>query len=77
MDEIEQGFTDAFKLKPGDSQVTTALGVLQFIRRDFSKAAEYFEHAIRENPIDHLVWNKYGAALANNMKTDEGMEAYK
>ena len=43
----------------------------------FNKAAEYFEHAIRENPIDHLVWNKYGAALANNMKTDEAMEAYK
>ena len=24
-----------------------------------------------------MVWNKYGAALANNMKTDEAMGAYK
>jgi len=55
----------------------TALGVLQFIRRDFQKATIYFERAIKENPIDHSVWNKYGAALANNMKSEEAIAAYK
>lgn len=54
-----------------------ALGVIQFIRRDFDKATKFFEMAIKENPIDHSVWNKYGAALANSLKTEEAMAAYK
>ena len=41
------------------------------------KASIYFEKAIKENPMDHSVWNKYGAALANNMKTEEASLAYK
>mmetsp|Transcript_18064 Transcript_18064/g.30816 ORF Transcript_18064/g.30816 Transcript_18064/m.30816 type:complete len:90 (-) Transcript_18064:238-507(-) len=32
--------------------------------------------AIKENPLDHSVWNKYGAALANSNRTDEAMDAY-
>lgn len=54
-----------------------ALGVIQFIRRDFEKATKYFEMAIKENPMDHSVWNKYGAALANSLRTEEAMGAYK
>ena len=27
--------------------------------------------------MDHSVWNKYGAALANAMKTEDAMTAYK
>lgn len=54
-----------------------ALGVIQFIRRDFDKATKYFEMAIKENPMDHSVWNKYGAALANSLKTEEAMNAYR
>ena len=27
--------------------------------------------------MDHSVWNKYGAALANSLKTEEAMSAYK
>ena len=46
-----------------------ALGVIQFIRRDFQKASVYFENAIKDNPIDHTIWNKYGAALANQSKS--------
>lgn len=33
--------------------------------------------AIKENPIDHSIWNKYGAALANSLKSEEAMLAYK
>ena len=76
LDEIENTFNEASAMKPSDTHVLTALGVLQFIRRDFSKAAIYFERAIKENPIDHSVWNKYGAALANSNKTDEARRAY-
>lgn len=47
--------------------------MIQFIRRDFVKATTYFENALKENPIDHSVWNKYGAALANSMRTNEAI----
>lgn len=77
LDQVEQAFTEACKIKPTDTDVLTALGVLQFIRRDFQKAGNYFETAIKENPIDHTVWNKYGAALANSMRPQEATAAYK
>ena len=32
--------------------------------------------AIRENPTDHSLWNKYGAALANGLETDRAIKAY-
>lgn len=76
LDEVENAFNEATALKPSDTQVLTSLGVLQFIRRDFNKASVYFEKAIKENPIDHSVWNKYGAALANSMRTEEAKSAY-
>jgi len=73
---VEATFNQASELKPADTQVLTALGVLQFIRRDFNKASLFFERAIKENPIDHQIWNKYGAALANNSRTEEAVQAY-
>lgn len=36
LDEVEGAFLDAHKLKPSDTQVLNALGVIQFIRRNFS-----------------------------------------
>mmetsp|Transcript_5719 Transcript_5719/g.9080 ORF Transcript_5719/g.9080 Transcript_5719/m.9080 type:complete len:193 (-) Transcript_5719:297-875(-) len=77
LDEVEAAFNEASMLQQHDSHVLTALGVLQFLRRDFGKAAMYFERAIKENPADHAVWNKYGAALANSANTEKAKEAYK
>lgn len=77
LDQVEIAFTEACKLKPSNTDVQTALGVLQFIRRDFQKAGLYFEGAIKENPCDHTVWNKYGAALANSMRPAEATAAYR
>jgi peroxin-5 len=54
-----------------------ALGVIQFIKRDFEKAAFYYKNAIKEAPMDHSFWNKYGASLANMMRSPEAIEAYK
>lgn len=46
-----------------------ALGILSYIQRNYEVAANYFELAIKENPTDHTLWNKLGAALANNLDT--------
>lgn len=53
LDDLEAAFIEANKMKSTDTQVINALGVIQFIRRDFDKATVYFEMAIKENPIDH------------------------
>lgn len=49
---------------PGDAQVLLALGTLEFLQRDFAKAKNYFATAIKEEPLNHSLWNKYGAACA-------------
>ena len=76
LDQVEEAFNQAHALKPTDTQVLNALGVLQFIRRDFDKAQGYFKTAIKENPMDHTLWNKYGAALANSMNSTDAIGAY-
>lgn len=65
-DFVRAAFLEAHFLKPKDTHVALALGVLSFIKRDFGEAAKFFEDGIRENPSDHTLWNKYGAAMANN-----------
>lgn len=47
-----------------------------FIQREYEKAQEYFVQAIREDPTNHSFWNKYGAALAQKMRTEESIKAY-
>jgi Flp pilus assembly protein TadD len=49
-------------LKPKDTQVMMALGVLLFMLNRFRDAAELFSLAIREDPTNHSLWNKLGAA---------------
>ena len=44
--------------------------------RKFEEAELHFKDAIRENPTDHTLWNKYGAALANNMNVERAIEIY-
>ena len=74
--EIENAFNIAHASNPQDTQVMLALGVLMFIQRNYPKAQEYFTQAIREDPTNHSFWNKYGAALAQQMKSEESIKAY-
>ena len=52
------------------------MGVLCFIQRNFGEAIGHFQNGIRENPTDHTLWNKYGAALANNLDVDKAIHTY-
>lgn len=62
---------------PADTDVLLALGVLMFLQRDFAKAKTYFAIAIKESPLNHSLWNKYGAACAQLLQTEESIQAYK
>ena len=74
--QVRAAYEQAFLLNPKDSNISLALGVLSFIQRNFTQAAEHFKQGIKENPTDHTLWNKYGAALANNMQVDKAIQAY-
>lgn len=63
-------------IKNNDPNVFLALGVLSFIQRNYKLATNYFETAIKLNPTDHTLWNKYGAALANSLETERGIQMY-
>ena len=63
-------------MKPADTQVLLALGVLKFIQRDYMGASVYFAQGIKENPTDHSMWNKYGACFSNSLNTKKAIECY-
>lgn len=63
-------------MNPKDSNLCLAMGVLCFIQRNFKEAKVHFQNGIRENPTDHTLWNKYGAALANNLEVEKAIEVY-
>lgn len=39
-------------------------------------AGQCFISAIKENPTDHTLWNKYGACMSNNMNIPQAIQAY-
>ena len=48
-----------------------------FLQRDFGTAKIYFSKAIKEEPLNHSLWNKYGAACAQLLETEQSKKAYK
>ena len=40
------------------------------------KAGQCFVTAIKENPTDHTLWNKFGACMSNNMNIPQAIQAY-
>lgn len=73
---VHRAFEKAHQLKPSDTNVLLVLGTLNFLQRDYDKARDAFAAAIKENPTDHSLWNKYGAALSNGLQTKEAIGAY-
>jgi hypothetical protein len=43
------------------------MGILNFIDRNYQGASDCFAAAIRENPMEHTLWNKFGACMSNNL----------
>ena len=74
--ELRRLFNQALDKNPGDVDVLVCLGVIEFGERNYGGAAKFFGAAIRENPSDYNLWNKYGAGLANNLWTKEALDIY-
>ena len=74
--ELKNLFHQALNKNPDDVDVLVCLGVVEFGERNYQDAADYFGKAAHQNPTDYNLWNKYGAALANHLRTDEALQLY-
>jgi len=75
-DVLRTLFRQAHEKNPADVDVVIALGILEFGERNYQNAADLFGKAANDHPRDYNLWNKFGAAMANNLSTEEALKIY-
>lgn len=74
--QVARLFNDAAKMSPDDADVHIVLGVLYNLSREYDKAIESFQTALKLKPRDYSLWNKLGATQANSVQSAEAITAY-
>lgn len=69
-------FNEASKISPDDADVHIVLGVMYNLSREYEKAIEAFQTALKLKPRDYSLWNKLGATQANSVQSADAIFAY-
>lgn len=69
-------FVEASQMSPEDADVHIVLGVLYNLSREYDKAIESFQTALKLRPTDYSLWNKLGATQANSVQSADAILAY-
>ncbi|CAG8446305.1 11619_t:CDS:2, partial [Acaulospora colombiana] len=76
---LSDALIQAARSNPGenlDPDVQIGLGILYNISKEYNKAVDCFQSALYKRPNDHLLWNKLGATLINDGKSEHALDAY-
>jgi len=76
LEHVTSQFKRAAEMNADDADVSSALGVLCNLSRDYDEAAQWFKQALRMNPSSHSLWNKLGATQANGNRSKDAVNAY-
>lgn len=63
-------------MSPEDADVHIVLGVLYNLSREYDRAIESFQTALKLKPRDYSLWNKLGATQANSVQSADAIFAY-
>lgn len=74
--QVARLFVEAARMSPEDADVHIVLGVLYNLSRQYDKAIESFQTALKLKPQDYSLWNKLGATQANSVQSADAILAY-
>lgn len=73
---MKERFQAALEKGPATPDLLQALGVVSFIDRDYDFALKSFQKSLNLDPSNHLMWNKFGAALIHVSQPELARKAY-
>ncbi|XP_028794410.1 peroxisome biogenesis protein 5-like isoform X1 [Neltuma alba] len=74
--DVARLFNEAAVIAPDDADIHIVLGVLYNLTRDYDKAIQSFQRALKLKPQDYSLWNKLGATQANSVQSADAIMAY-
>jgi tetratricopeptide (TPR) repeat protein len=74
LDQAENFLNKYRQFDDKSSAIWYALGYLQYIKNEDSKAAEFFKQATELDPQNGLAWNNWAASLVNGKHFQEALE---
>jgi len=74
--QLSDVYADIIKLDPKHPEAVAYMADVQFKKRNYKEAAEYYRQVVKKKSNDKLIWNNYGICLLENKKTRGAKKAF-